>query len=441
LEINYINFDQKLENSHYLMIKYKGELPVILNPKEFGKKIKVYDPKLKKFRENNQKILKIHTGLKIIKNNHKFTNIVLGEDIFHKNHYTTDFQIYVLKLDKKIDQKKLFKIFKNNLNKAKLNIRFNPSLNLKSYNDIIFNGNTLHIWSKTDKYFDENIILGPGSVEIKENLIVKNNQKLIINDGTTIFMWPNTSIFSEGKVEILGDKEGVIITRKFKDKSWGNFSIIGKHSNGSFIKNTKINGGSISDLKNIIFSGMLSIFWNDNILLENVELSNNKIGDDTLHITKSSGKINNLKVSDCFSDCIDFDYSNYSINNLTSLNSVNDGLDLMETKIIGKKLLFINALDKGISVGEKSNLIAKDIIIKKSNIGIASKDDSVVNINTIGIYNCLVGVDTYRKNLRYSFPGTIKLANQDFKENQVDISAENINYIKFNYGNLNIIQK
>lgn len=64
-----------------------------------------------------------------------------------------------------------------------------------------------------------------------------------------------------------------------------------------------------------------------------------------------------------------------------------------------------------------------------------------MNINTIGIYNCLVGVDTYRKNLRYSFPGTIKLANQDFKENQVDISAENINYIKFNYGNLNIIQK
>ena len=254
-------------------------------------------------------------------------------------------------------------------------------------------------------------------------------------------MWPGISIFSEGKVEILGDKAGVVITRKFKDKSWGNFSIIGKDSSSSFIKNTKINGGSISDLKNIIFSGMLSIFWNNNILLENVELYNNEIGDDTLHITKSSGTINNLKVSNCFSDCIDFDYSNYTINNLTSLNSINDGLDLMETKIKGKKLLFINALDKGISVGENSNLLAEDVIIKKSNIGIASKDNSRVNINNIGIYNCLVGVDTYRKNLRYSFPGTIKLVNQTFRENQVDISAENLAYIKFNYGNLNVMQK
>jgi len=254
-------------------------------------------------------------------------------------------------------------------------------------------------------------------------------------------MWPGISIFSEGKVEILGDKAGVIITRKFKDKSWGNFSIIGKHSSNSFIKNTKINGGSISHLKNIIFSGMLSISWNNNILLENIELSNNDIGDDTLHITKSNGRINNLRVSNCFSDCIDFDYSNYLINNLISINSVNDGLDLMETQIIGKKLSFINALDKGISVGENSTLVAEDVIIKKSNIGIASKDNSTVNVKNIGIYNCLVGVDTYRKNWRYSLPGSIKLKNQTFKENKVDISAENLAYIKFNYGNLNTIQK
>ena len=41
------------------------------------------------------------------------------------------------------------------------------------------------------------ILLRSGDHEIKEDIIVGKNQKLIIKEGASLFLWPNVSIFSE----------------------------------------------------------------------------------------------------------------------------------------------------------------------------------------------------------------------------------------------------
>jgi hypothetical protein len=43
--------------------------------------------------------------------------------------------------------------------------------------------------------------------------------------------------------------------------------------------------------------------------------------------------------------------------------------------------------DKSISVGEKSNLYIEQITIANSNIGVASKDNSIVNLNKLSLKN------------------------------------------------------
>ena len=65
-------------------------------------------------------------------------------------------------------------------------------------------------------------------------------------------------------------------------------------------------------------------------------------------------------------------------------NIGNDGLDLSGSNVF-LSLRIEGVGDKAISVGEKSQLVAENINIKNSRIGIASKDQSNVEANSINI--------------------------------------------------------
>jgi len=234
--------------------------------------------------------------------------------------------------------------------------------------------------------------------------------------------------------------EGITIQNKYPEKPWGNFSVFGKNSNGSFIKNASIEGGSTKDIKNVLFSGMINFFWNKDILLENLVVNNNSIGDDTIHFNKSEGNIKNLNIYDCLSDCIDMDFSSYNIKNLNCSNSSNDGLDLMESTVKGFNLNFSGNMDKSISVGEASDLFVEKLIILNSNIGVASKDDSNVNLLNVTIKNSNIGLDSYRKNARYKSSGKINIENENFVSNKLDLRFADKSKILFNYKQLNFIK-
>jgi len=439
LSKNYLNFSfiqlKEFRNKKFLLFEYKGELPINLDTEQLGN-IFIYDKNKKKFHEYLNEKLSLHTGLNITKNNNKLTNIKAGNDIFHDHHYETAYQSYLIKLDDKTDIDNLVSYFKT-LNNVKLKkISFKEDL---SINDIKYNDSTFHLWSN-DLDSKNDITFNEGVHEIKDDIFIKKNQKLIINEGATLLLWPNVSIFSEGKVFIDGKTKGVVILNKFNNRPWGNFSIFGADTSGSYIKNANIKGGATKDINNILFSGMVNIFWNKDIELENLIVSNNAKGDDTLHFTKSEGMIKNLKIFDCLSDCIDMDYSSYTIKNLNCYKSLNDGLDLMESKVIGSNLNFSENLDKSLSIGEASYLKINNLEIINSNIGIASKDDSTVDLENINITNTNLALDTYRKNSRYNDSGKFMIKNKMLKNNKLDLRFTNKNNIFFDYKDLNFLE-
>ena len=93
--------------------------------------------------------------------------------------------------------------------------------------------------------------------------------------------------------------------------------------------------------------------------------------------------IKNIKISNSLNDCLDFSFGNYFVKNL-------------ELNYCG---------DKGISVGEKSVAKFKIANISNSNIGIASKDSSRVNVDTSNIVNTKICVSAYQK--KQEFAGAI----------------------------------
>ena len=69
------------------------------------------------------------------------------------------------------------------------------------------------------------------------------------------------------------------------------------------------------------------------------------------------------------------------------------------------QLTFINCGDKGLSVGERSILVADKVEVTQSIIGVASKDSSVVTIDSLNVNETDVCIESYRK--KQEFNGAI----------------------------------
>ena len=85
---------------------------------------------------------------------------------------------------------------------------------------------------------------------------------------------------------------------------------------------------------------------------------------------------NNIK-----SDALDSDYSLIDIKNIECRNIFNDCLDTSFSDVFINNLLASDIGDKGISVGEISNVNIKNVYIKNTEIGVAVKDSSKLNLD------------------------------------------------------------
>ena len=88
-------------------------------------------------------------------------------------------------------------------------------------------------------------------------------------------------------------------------------------------------------------------------------------------------------IEESMSDAIDIDFSEGSINNIKINNAGGDGLDFSGSNVLIDNAFVSNVKDKALSIGEKSNLDLNKLEIKKNNIGVATKDESIVVINKV----------------------------------------------------------
>ena len=82
-----------------------------------------------------------------------------------------------------------------------------------------------------------------------------------------------------------------------------------------------------------------------------------------------------------------------------------------------------NTGDKGISIGEKSNAIIRDAKIAKSNVCIASKDESAADINGLEASNCKYGFTVYQKKPEYG-PASINAVDAKISSSSDDYLVE-----------------
>ena len=418
-----IKLSKKSQNITLALISVNGHSATNLNlTKLKGIQVK-YDRNLNGVFEkiNNDKII-LYPGLKETKD---FYYEQIKDRRIPNFYLQPENQNYLFKffnVNKKELEEFLSNNFINNITSEliKPDIKWIDEINIQK---IKYNNISQHSWTFKEKDLRE-ITLGPGTINVLNNVESNSGQTINILPGTTLNLGPNVSIFANGPLKIDGKLNSKItIKRLYPKKPWGVIAIQGLKSSNSFIKFADISGGSIATNYNINYTGMVSFHNSKNILVENSHFSKNVIGDDTLRIVYGKSKLKNLTFSNCFGDCIDFDYGNANLQKIVIKKAKNDGLDFMSAAANLNEIIVNGAGDKGISVGEKSKIKLNKGDISNANIGVAVKDKSIIEIIDSKLSANQVAVDTYKKNWRYGGAGILKITSAIWNENHIDVRS------------------
>ena len=172
-------------------------------------------------------------------------------------------------------------------------------------------------------------------------------------------------------------------------------------------------------------TGCLSLV---HLIVKNITIKSNKSScEDTVNLINVEGSLNEINIIDSFRDGLDIDSSKVEIDYINIFSSKNDCVDLSAGSYKLNKLNLVNCGDKGLSVGEKSFLQLNGIFVENSNIGIASKDSSITNINNAYLKNLKTCVSAYNKKQEF-FGGFLKIKNIECKnyvhKAEVDIKSK-----------------
>ncbi len=291
---------------------------------------------------------------------------------------------------------------------------------------------------------DDKINLRSDEWIIDQKIIIPKNYRFIVSKNTRIIFKDNGQLISHSPISFNGSKkEPIFVSSNFKDEinrkrnEADNYS---GHGSGILVLNTK----KKSNIDNVIFNKMSSPplqdgegslgainFYQSDVDITGSKFLNNIRGDDYINIIRSNFLIDDCYFENTNSDSIDLDFSNGIIKNSVFNKSINDAIDFSGSKVNLINVQIDKAGDKGISIGEESQIVANDISITNSFIGIASKDNSLATLDKIVINNVEIGLAAYTKKNEYG-PAKININDLSISNSKKDFVSAIGSEIYFN---------
>ncbi|MCK5063221.1 MAG: hypothetical protein KAR23_04775, partial [Candidatus Aenigmarchaeota archaeon] len=156
-------------------------------------------------------------------------------------------------------------------------------------------------------------------------------------------------------------------------------------------------------------SGAITVY-ESLIKINNCYFSNNREGDDMLDLVRTDYNITNSIFENILFDAIDDDFGKGTITQSSFVNIGNDALDFSGSVTNLSKIYINGTGDKGVSAGENSKIYIDHIEIENSQIAIASKDLSVIELDYVDIDSADIGLAAYQKKPEFG-PSEIKVKN------------------------------
>lgn len=280
------------------------------------------------------------------------------------------------------------------------------------------------------------IIVNSGKIIIEEPIVIRNKDFLIKKGVELVFKKKAYIYISKGNLRIMGTKNYPVTLKSFED-NWGGIYVA--NSKKSFINYANIFNTDYFNHKNIMLTGGVN-FYNSNIDIFNSNLISSK-AEDSINFVNSNFNFNSTSISNTFSDGIDSDFSSGEIVQSEFEKIMGDGIDLSGSNILIKNTSLSLIGDKAISIGEKSNVKVQNLNISNSRYGIANKDESKLQGNSIKILNSTdYDILAFTKKPYYSY-STLKLddVEYDIKKSLIQTGHQGkINNLNLNTQNIDV---
>ena len=279
-------------------------------------------------------------------------------------------------------------------------IKFCNQIDSKTYSKLISQSGR---YKFTDNFKSFPINLGSFNREIPIIWLEGNSNEFKMDKKATYYFVEKNISDKNLKFKFQNSEAKIFIQGKFKNVNF-EFTRDFENQNKS-LENSRYD-------KNLL-TGCVNFFDSD---FDKVSLtSSNMICEDSINIKNSKGNLNKIDINNSFYDALDLDFSNITVKSLKVNNAKNDCADFSFGKYKIDQADLQNCGDKGFSVGERSKFILNNGNIFFTNIGIASKDDAITNINRVNMESMNVCFAAYNK--KKEFRGSkINVKNYECKQ-------------------------
>lgn len=219
---------------------------------------------------------------------------------------------------------------------------------------------------------------------------------LKLNKGDRINLKPEAGLIINGGIVANGTKEQPILIQGEKGNQ--GFQVIRpsissqlKHVHFGFLESHRSNQRNLS--------GAVT-FYQTKVEMDSCVFTNND-SEDALHLFNVDFILRDLVFKGCISDGIDADFSSGELFGIQASQIGNDAIDVSGSVIHVENLYLTEVKDKALSIGEKSEVEGRKIWIENSNLAMAVKDSSRVNLVELNLNNNVLLYAVYQKKPEY----------------------------------------
>jgi hypothetical protein len=265
------------------------------------------------------------------------------------------------------------------------------------------------------------LVLPAGSHLLTRTLVVPPDFRLEIAAGVTLRMSPGASIVSFRGVTARGTQlDPIAIRAADPNHAWGVIGIV-RAPEPSALEFVTISGGSKLDFAGVEFDGQISFNASDFVISES-EISGSRAGDG-LSAKRASFAIRNTRFANNANDGVESEWSEGTVTGSAFVANGDDGIDLADSRLRVSESDFGGMIDKAISADARSIVTVSQTRLENSEIAIASKNGSRVDVRESLFRSNRLGFAVYRDKPLFD-GGHGAVVEGLFEDNERDFSIE-----------------
>lgn len=255
------------------------------------------------------------------------------------------------------------------------------------------------------------IYVKKGAWTVDESIVFPYGYAVHFEDSTSIDLINNSKLIFHGPIFVEGSIEHPVLFKSSNSTGQG-ILVLGTD------RQSVVNHCVFSNLS-YLSEGGWSVpgavnFYEAPVKISNSAFANNR-SEDGLNIVRTNFTLTSSLFSGTQSDAFDGDFVTGTISDCYFKNIGNDGIDVSGSVLTLDRILIRRAGDKGISAGEDSDITANAVIVEGSEIAVAAKDLSSVQVNNLTIDSCSIGFTAFQKKPEFG-PAAITATNVLYKE-------------------------